>query len=305
MANTSDMHRTRNARTVSSKQSVELKRRTICGNPECAGRWLALLKDRRRPMFEGRWGCSAHCIKTLVTNAIQREGESQPTSTEERTHRHRMPLGLILLERGWISSVQLDRALEMQRDGTMRPIGYWLTAECGVDKEQVTRALALQWGCPALNIDDFDAKAMALVAPRSLVEAYGIVPIRMTAGRLYLAFSERPDAAAAFAISRMAGIRAENVIVDSTDWAAAHDRLRSYDFINEILMSVCDHEELGRTVSSTLVGLQPRASRLIRLRQFYWLRLWLEAGAMTSTEGGVPRTSEDVVDWVYTVGREQ
>ena len=279
--------------------------RTQCGNLECPGRWRALLKDRRRPMFEGRWGCSSNCIRQLVAIAIRREAADESTPNAS-AHRHRIPLGLILLERGWISLAQLNHALEMQRRERTQPIGYWLVTECGVAQSRVTRALAMQWGCPALTMEGFDPSAMALVAPRSLMERYGVVPVKLLAGRiLYLAFADRPDASAAFAIERLCGIRVESGIVDSAEWTAARDRIRQCDSVSETLEQVVDADALSWKVSSMVIGLQPRASRLVRVHQFYWLRLWLEHGAMTSGEGGVPKTGEDVVDRVYTLNPEQ
>jgi hypothetical protein len=58
-------------------------------------------------------------------------------------------------------------------------------------------------------------------------------------------------------------------------------------------------------ITLALGKLQPRASRMVRVHQFYWLRMWLETGAMSTRDGGVPVTKEDVVDRIYTVGYEQ
>jgi hypothetical protein len=286
--------------------STEWTARTECGNPSCSGRWLSLLKDRRRPMFEGKWGCSSNCIKTLVSSAIRREAAEEGAPMGESTHRHRLPLGLILLERGWISPEQLAHALDLQQREKTGRIGEWLIAECGVSKDRVTRALAMQWGCPALTLEGFNAKAMALAVPRSLMEAHGILPLRISAGRaLYFGFAHRPDASAALAMERMSGLKVESGLVELADWTAARDELRKCDFVNETLEQAIDTKDLTRKVSSMLVGLQPRASRLVRVHEFYWLRLWLEAGAMSNPNGGIPWVREDVLDRIYRVGAQQ
>jgi hypothetical protein len=46
------------------------------------------------------------------------------------------------------------------------------------------------------------------------------------------------------------------------------------------------------------MDLQPVASRMVRLRDQYWLRLWLEAGAV-GKNAMLPATAEDVVDYVF------
>ena len=66
--------------------------------------------------------------------------------------------------------------------------------------------------------------------------------------------------------------------------------------------AVATHEDLARRVASVVQRMQPRASRLVRVHQFYWLRMWLESGAMRTGDGGVPRTKEDVADRIYVVG---
>jgi hypothetical protein len=46
---------------------------------------------------------------------------------------------------------------------------------------------------------------------------------------------------------------------------------------------------------------QPVASRLTRLHQYYWMRIWLESGAFGKM-GSLPATGEDVIDYVFIIG---
>jgi len=48
--------------------------------------------------------------------------------------------------------------------------------------------------------------------------------------------------------------------------------------------------------------LQPVASRIVRLRDRYWMRLWLERGAF-GKNGTLPATGDDVVDLVLRIRR--
>jgi hypothetical protein len=54
-----------------------------------------------------------------------------------------------------------------------------------------------------------------------------------------------------------------------------------------------------KSIASVLGRVRPRASRLVRVHQFYWLRMWLETGAMGAGDGGIPRSREDVLDGIY------
>jgi len=281
-------------------------RRAECGNPVCSRGWLAVLKDRRRPVFEGKWGCCARCVSALIGAAIRREAGEDGVAEETGEHRHRVPLGLILLAQGWITQPQLRKALDAQKSAGSGRIGDWLTAECGMSRELITRGLSMQWGCPALTMEGFNAEAMALAVPKILMETLGVVPVRVAAGRmLYLAFADRLDAAAAFAIERMSGLKVQSGLVDGAQWTAARNRLRRCEFVDATLEHVVDGKALGRRIASDIVGIQPRASRLVRVHEFYWLRMWLETGAMSGPEGGIPTGREDVVDRIYTAATQQ
>jgi len=73
-----------------------------CANPECGSGWLHLLRRRSGPIFEGGWNCSASCTAARIETALRRELDGH--RRESMTHRHRVPLGLVMLEHGWITS---------------------------------------------------------------------------------------------------------------------------------------------------------------------------------------------------------
>jgi hypothetical protein len=280
--------------------------RVRCGNPECSVGWLRFLKDRRRPLFEGRWGCTAQCIAGMVESAVRREAGKSSTASNEGLHRHQMPLGLILLAQGWITHAQLQCALEAQRRAGTGRIGQWLIDECGLPRECIVRALGMQWRCPVMSTEGFVPETMALVAPRVLVEAFGMVPLRKTGRRtLHLAFEDRIDAAAAFAIEKMSGLKVESGFIDGAAFLAAHRCLYASSFIDAGFEHAPNTEAISKRIATTLTNFQPRASSVVRVHEFYWLRMWLDSRAMTVPGGGIPQTSEDIIDHVYAVGASQ
>ncbi len=175
-------------------------------------------------------------------------------------------------------------------------------SECGLEPEQITRGLSMQWGCPVLTMERFSPEAMALVMPRMFVEQFGLLPLRVAATQiLYLGFASQLDASAAFALEQMTELKVESGVVEGTQFEAARSRLLACDGVETKLETVEDKDAMAAKVTAILEHKQPIASRLVRLHHFYWLRIWLESGALGKA-GSLPVTSEDVLDYVFRVG---
>jgi Type II secretion system (T2SS), protein E, N-terminal domain len=277
----------------------------LCGSAECATVWTRPWRNRRRPIFEGQWGCSGRCVLTMVQAAVRRERGESSFPSQESLHRHRVPLGLLMLAQGWISHSQLQQALAAQREAGTGRIGDWLIRECGLSAEQVTRGLSMQWGCPMLTTDGFSPETMARLVPKIFVERFGSLPLRVAGSRiLYLGFADRLNASVALALEQMTRLKVESGVVDGTRFAAAKSRLLACDGIDTKLESFEDKDAMAARITAVLEQNQPIASRLVRLHQYYWLRLWLETGAVSKT-GGIPAVAEDIKDHVFTVGSPQ
>lgn len=279
------------------------QQRRLCGNAECASGWTMPWRNRRRPIFEGQWGCSGRCVLSMVRAAVNRELGDGITSAPA-PHRHRVPLGLLMLAQGWITHPQLQKALAAQRESGTGRIGDWLMSECGLEAEQITRGLSIQWGCPVLTTEQFSPETMALVMPKVLVESLGLLPLRVAGSRiLYLGFTDRLDASAAFATEQMTELKVESGVVQGSHFEAARSRLLACDGVEVRLEAVEDKDAMAGRITAILEQKQPIATRLVRLHQYYWLRTWLESGAI-GRAGKLPATGEDVLDYVFTIGAQ-
>ena len=280
--------------------SAVAEQQRLCGYAECSSGWTVPWRSRKRPVFEGQWGCSGRCVLALVRAAVQRELGDGVVGPQP--HRHRVPLGLVMLAQGWITHPQLRRALEAQRENGSGRIGDWLVSECGLEAEQITRGLSMQWSCPVLPMKGFAPEAMALVMPRVFVEEFGLLPLRVAGSRiLYLAFEDRLDAAAALAIEQMTELKVESGLMDGKEFQPARRQLLEYESVPVKIEVAADSDALSARVTAIIEQKQPVASRLVRLHQYYWLRLWLERGAISGV-GSLPKNSEDVGDFVFTLG---
>jgi Secretory protein of YscJ/FliF family/Type II secretion system (T2SS), protein E, N-terminal domain len=185
---------------------------------------------------------------------------------------------------------------------TVDGAGVQVPAEM-LDKARMeVAAKGMQWGCPVLTTEGFSPEAMALVMPRVFAERFGLLPLRVAGSRiLYLGFTDRLDASAAFAIEQMTELKVESGVVEGAQFEAARSRLLACDGVETKLEDLEEKGALAARITAILEQKQPIASRLVRLHQYYWLRMWLESGAFGKA-GSLPATSEDVKDHVFAVG---
>jgi hypothetical protein len=245
-----------------------------CSNPECGSGWLHLWRSRSAPVFEDGWSCSAGCTAARVASAVYRELDGRGSAA--LSHRHRIPLGLVMLEQGWITSGQLRGALEAQKAAGAGRLGHWLVRQQGVSEQLVTRAVGLQWNCPVLPLEFHDAEALTVLMPRLFVDAYGALPLRVAAGKLlYLGFEDRLDPVLALALKRMTGLRVECGLVRGSLFRPAHTRMLSAKFPGVELIEASGEPALVHAISKSLERARPVQSRLVRVHDCLWLRMWL------------------------------
>lgn len=248
-----------------------------CANSTCRSGWLHLWRSHTAPVFEGGWTCSPDCTRERIGSAVARELDGRGSARE--THRHRVPLGLLMLEQGWITHAQLRRAVEAQKAAGEGRLGQWLIGQGAIGEEQVTRGLALQWNCPVLAVDQHDPATMTAVMPRLFVDAFGALPLRIAAGRLlYLGFEEALDPILALAVERMSGWNVESGIVASEAFHQAHGRMLEARFPPVELIEAVSGPAASHALARSLERAKPGAARLVRVHDCLWLRMWERVG---------------------------
>jgi hypothetical protein len=254
---------------------------TSCANPNCGSGWLHLWRGRQTPIFESGWSCSAACTEALLEAAVRREMEGRSSSDE--IHRHRIPLGLVMLEQGWVNSGQLRQALVAQKEAGGGRLGQWLVRQQGVSEPLVTRALGLQWSCPVLPLERHDPEALAVLVPRLFVDAFGALPLRVAAGRLlYLGFEDRLDPVLALAVERMTGLRVECGLVQGSVFGPAQSRMLGAKYPSVELIEAASQSAAAHALAKAIDRTRPMESRLVRVHDCLWLRMWRrpQSGAM-------------------------
>ena len=257
------------------KTPAHLPLMNTCMNVDCKTSWFRLWRRRNVPRFEGQWACSADCMRLLIQEAVERElGDGAPL--EPQKHKHRIPLGLLMLSLGWITQEQLRRALDAQRAaGGKARIGKWLMQQCNLSEEQVTRALSMQWGCPVLSLSGHQPETVSTLIPRVLLDAYGMVPLRNGSSRLaYLAFEDRVDSSVALAVERMSGIHIEAGVVTASQFLRVHERMMRAPFPKAQLLEAKSSSTVVKEMAAVIERVRPHQAKLVRMHRYFWLRVW-------------------------------
>ena len=265
-----------------------------CSNPHCATGWLHLWRSRSTPVFEGGWTCSADCTRDRIQAAVWRELDGHSGSAD--VYRHRIPLGLVMMEQGWITAQRLKQALEAQRSSGDGRLGDHLV-RLGISEHLVARALSLQWSCPLLAVDFHDPHSVASLLPRFFVDAFGALPLRVAAGRLvYLGFEERLDPVLALALERQSGLRVESGVVRGSEFRGALARMLRVPFPRVELLEAASEPALVHALAQAIERAGPVESRLARVHDCLWLRMWNRAEPGTLPDIG------SVQDVIASVG---
>jgi hypothetical protein len=197
------------------------------------------------------------------------------SASKQDIHRHRIPLGLVMLEQGWITSSQLRQGLAAQRAAGAGRLGHWLVRQQGVSEQLVTRALGLQWSCPVLQMEFHAAEALTALVPRLFVDAFGALPLRVAANKLlYLGFEDRLDPVIALSIERMTGLRVECGLVQGSLFRPAHARMLGSRFPQVELIEATSEAAIVNALSKSIERVKPVEAKLVRSHDCLWLRMW-------------------------------
>jgi hypothetical protein len=182
-----------------------------CASRECPERgrvWPRWRTGGEAIAFAGRRYCGPSCAEAAFAREI--EGHLLRARQEE-ARPHRVPLGLLLVSRGLISSAQLQEALRRQRERPGARLGSVLLETQALDETSLTAALGIQWGCPVFPLANSRAyRECAGLVPLALLQWRGILPAHHApaTGVLHVAFTRRIDYTLLYAIEQMCGVRA-------------------------------------------------------------------------------------------------
>jgi hypothetical protein len=147
-----------------------------------------------------------------------------------------------------------------------------------------------------LPLEFHDAEALTPLLPRLFVEAFGALPLRVAAGRLlYLGFEDRLDPVVSLAVERMSGLRVESGLVQGSLFRPVHARMLSATFPPLELIEAASEPALVHALAKSIERARPIESRLVRVHNCLWLRMWRRA------QGGPMPERDSVQDLICTI----
>jgi hypothetical protein len=252
-----------------------------CGLISCSGRqtlWQRLRSHHTGTILQGVFYCRPQCLETALTAQLSRLHVLAPALLPP----NRIPLGLLMVARGKLTYSEVLAALEAQRQARCGKIGEWIEKLGFATEQDVTSALALQWGCPVASSPDPTAIETASRIPLALLEAFHMLPLNYahSTNTLYLAFGERVDHAALYAIEKILDCRTQPCVAPGKTIERHLEHLRQQPRPSDVEFGpMSDFAEMSRISSSYIARLSPDEVRLSRVGRFIWLRLRVRASS--------------------------
>jgi len=247
-----------------------------CASPQCPHRaalWPSWLRGASGVEFEGRWYCGTNCLRPIIGLRVQSLSSS---FVQEKPRNFRIPLGLLLVDRGAISPEQVRIALQRQRDTGRGRIGDWFLQLGMVTDQQLTNALGQQWGCPVFPLEPQKAKlSCADLVPLPLLESAFAVPAHASPdGRnLHIAFGNRVDHTLLYGMEQLLGCQTIACVASGKAIAQVLDHLRRNATREETCFeNVRDPREMTAAICSYAEHLRARRVSVARAAAFLWVR---------------------------------
>jgi hypothetical protein len=232
-------------------------------------------RDRHRPTgtyLQGAFYCRPQCLESALVGQLSQLRILAPAPLPP----NRIPLGLLMVARGKLTYLEVTAALEAQRRARYGKIGEWIEKLGFATEQEVTTALALQWGCPVASSLDLSTLQSFGNIPLPILETFQMLPFNYVASTntLYLAFGERVDHAALYAVEKILDCRTQPCVAGRQSIARQLDAMRQMPRPHDVEFGpMNDLAEMARIASSYTFRLTPKQVRLSRIGRFIWLRL--------------------------------
>jgi hypothetical protein len=236
--------------------------------------WNPLFRSDSGIELQEQWLCSEECFLAAARDLLASLGEVRPVSSTSRTH---LPLGLVMVSRGDLSSGQLRAALDFQQKSRpAKRIGDVLKELGVVGENEITRALAEQWSCPVFPLQAPENLAMTEHLPLHLLESYRMLPVHFApaARILLLGFTDTLHHSVLYATEQMLGCRTEACLIQSSFYWRQLELLRASAGSSQIVIETnTTVMEAAQILLNYARQLESSKVRIVSCGKYLWIRL--------------------------------
>jgi len=253
-----------------------------CEFPGCPPRkhfWRVWREAPHGLFLDGHWYCSPECFKQALVSAL---GPLLTVTPPAPVAPNRVPLGLLMLDRGFVDREQLRRALQAQKDSGTGRVGEWLRHMGAATEDQVTQVLGLQWSMPVFPLRQTRRYLeCAHLIPLVLLEAVEMVPVHYleTSQQLFIAFVDRVNYTALYAVEKVLECHTEPCLAPQSLIQQALKELRGQALPGEIVVEVGpEPPRIADTTWTYASKLAAEGVRVSGFAGFVWVRIVSASG---------------------------
>lgn len=246
-----------------------------CSNTACSrSSLLPHISRRHTGLSMGKdWFCTPDCFEEFLRGAITATVSSRQVQDPPQVRR--MPLGLLLLSRGILTSEQLVLALDRQKTEG-RNLGDAVQALGFATAEQVTSAVAAQWSCPVFTLGG-RVISLPIHVPRLLLEEYELLPVHFVEAdkRLTVGFVSRVQYQILSTIEHITGCDATPCFITGQDYRRHLQASTFQPRENEVIFDgPMPTSEIARLSRNYVSQLGAKEIRFGMCRDYLWIRIW-------------------------------
>jgi hypothetical protein len=220
---------------------------------------------------EQEWYCGPECLEFALR--IRFAEVIRHLKPVEAPRPARVPLGLMLFQRGSMNEEQFKAALEEHRHSGAR-IGDVALQLGFVSEEQVAAALAAQWGYPVCPMKGQAPRAPQQI-PTLLMQMHQMLPIQVLddSRKLLLGFATRVEHSVIQGIEKVLGCVVAPCFITHTDYRNGLNLLIARGSEQVIYDRVCTTLEMSEIVAQAILRANATGLRYALCREYLWTRI--------------------------------
>jgi len=223
------------------------------------------------------WYCSSRCFGAAAEEELAILATSRPQRTNQFS---RMPLGLLMMRYGLLSSTQFKEMRDEQKEAGTE-IGELLVRQGSVSEKQVTAVRAVQWSCPVFTVPTWGVPTEIHI-PSTFVRLYSMIPLHYvaTTNMLLVGFVHGVEYGLLYAIEKITGCKTQPCFVTPSDFQNQVKYIEQVNAQSEVetpteikFETVQSSSEMARVLCSYGVQLEADEAVIGRCKEYLWARL--------------------------------